>query len=113
MNNLFNNQLKILSFHKNTCLPQNTEMITHSSVTNSSLDTNIISRSSLVINKNVLNLTKNKYGLIFSHYQNQLFIGSLWFMFSRLFNNKLSCPLAPLASTFIRTSLNRDDKIYS
>jgi len=97
MKNLFNNQLKYLSFHKNTlplasltlkvmatststtCVHLHLHLfgrlryifvgIAYPSVSYSSIGHQIINRSSrrLVINQNIIKFTKNKYGLINSH----------------------------------------------
>jgi len=65
MKNLYNNQLKYLSFHtKINNVPVACQGIAFSSVSYSSMASHIISRPSLLKNTNLLNLTKHKYGLI-------------------------------------------------
>jgi len=98
MKNLFNNQLKYLSFHQNT-------VRSYSSLSSSSRANQRIIRSSLslVINKDILNLTKERHFLINLHAQTQTLQPHLFSMFTRLFSQ----------GKFINKEINHDDKSYS
>nr|YP_010555454.1 ribosomal protein S3 [Ramaria cf. rubripermanens]UYR22203.1 ribosomal protein S3 [Ramaria cf. rubripermanens] len=108
MKNLFNNQLKYLSFNKYT-------VRSYSSLSSSSRANQIISWSSLVTNKNILSVTKEKHVLTNLYAQNQLLLRrspSPFFMFTRLFSQGkfISKDLTPADISYSRKSTEENNK---